>query len=122
MFLKIIADYEEYQNLSNEQKTTGQSIIKQIKSEVGERYKLFREKITSGKSYDNLNQEAIKLFNIKTNYSRSFRFSDTLLHSSLKIIDSKKIKIPDLPDNQHTLLALVEPSIGNKKNTIKFKM
>jgi hypothetical protein len=45
-----------------------------------------------------------------------------LIHPSLKLIDSKKIKIPDLPDNEYTLMALIEPSIGTQKKSIKFKM
>jgi len=51
-----------------------------------------------------------------------YRFSSTLLHSSLKLLDPKTIKMPNLPDNEYTLIALIEPCIGNKKRSIKLKM
>jgi hypothetical protein len=44
------------------------------------------------------------------------------MHHSLKLVDPKRIKIPDLPDNEYTLMALIEPSIATQKRTIKFKM
>ena len=53
---------------------------------------------------------------------KAFRFSSTLVHSALKVTDHKTIKMPNLPDNEYTLLALIEPSIGDKKRSIKLKM
>jgi hypothetical protein len=38
------------------------------------------------------------------------------------VTDSKNMMMPNLPDNEYTLLALIEPCIGNKKRTIKLKM
>lgn len=36
--------------------------------------------------------------------------------------DPKSLKMPNLPDNEYTLLALIEPCIGSKKRSIKLKM
>ena len=30
--------------------------------------------------------------------------------------------MPNLPDNEYTLVSLIEPCIGNKKRSIKLKM
>ena len=53
---------------------------------------------------------------------KSYKFSNTLTHPDLKITDPKNLKMPNLSDNEYTLLSLIEPSIGNKKRTIKLKM
>ena len=45
-----------------------------------------------------------------------------MLHTSLKITDPKSLIMPNLPDNDYTLLALIEPYIGTKKRSIKLKM
>ena len=45
-----------------------------------------------------------------------------MLHHDLKLVDQKKITMPNLPDNEFTLVSLIEPAIGNKKRTIKLKM
>jgi hypothetical protein len=69
-----------------------------------------------------LGEDIIQLFNPKTEFNKFYRFSPTLIHQSLKLVDPKKIKIPDIPDNEYTLMALIEPCIGSQKKSIKFKM
>jgi hypothetical protein len=48
-FQKFIMDFEDYPNLTLEEKITGQGMLKQIKSEISDIYKEFREKITASK-------------------------------------------------------------------------
>jgi hypothetical protein len=62
------------------------------------------------------------MFNPFESSLKSFKFSTTMLHPELKITDPKNLKMANLTDNEYTLLALIEPSIGNKKRTIKLKM
>lgn len=81
-----------------------------------------REKLTSGKKSENLCEEVLALLNPKADFGKHFRFSSTLTHHSLKLVDPKRVKMPDLPENEHTLMVLVEPGIGQLKKSIKFKM
>ena len=62
------------------------------------------------------------MFNPYESAMKSFKYSTTLLHHDLKLVDQKKITMPNLPDNEFTLVSLIEPAIGNKKRTIKLKM
>ena len=62
------------------------------------------------------------MFNPYESVMKSFKYSTTMLHHDLKLVDQKKITMPNLPDNEFTLVSLIEPAIGNKKRTIKLKM
>ena len=62
------------------------------------------------------------MFNPYESTVKSYKFSMTFHHPDLKITDSKNMKMSNLPDNEYTLMALIEPCIGNKKKTIKLRM
>lgn len=62
------------------------------------------------------------MFNPYESAMKSFKYSASMLHHDLKLVDNKKITMPNLPDNDYTLISLIEPAIGNKKRTIKLKM
>lgn len=78
--------------------------------------------MTGGKKSESLSEEVLSLLNPKADFGKFFRFSTTLAHPSLKLVDAKRVKMPDVPDNEHTLMVLVEPGIGQSKKSIKFKM
>lgn len=55
-FQRFIAEFDEYASLSLEEKITGQGILRQIKGEISEIYREFREKVTGGKKVENLGE------------------------------------------------------------------
>jgi hypothetical protein len=100
---------------------SGVAMLKQIHSGISDVYKELKERLADYKR-SSFEEEIMQLFNPNTDYSRSFKFSTTLHHHQLKIGDTKKIKMLQLEENEYTLIALIEPSIGKSKRTIKFKM
>ena len=61
------------------------------------------------------------MLNPEEESNKKFRFSNKLVHPSIKVIDQKQVKMPDMADNEFTLLALVEPAI-TRKASIKLRM
>ena len=53
-FERLCGDSEEYSTMTLEERLAGKSILKQIRSEVGELYKDLREKLTGSKKSDSL--------------------------------------------------------------------
>jgi hypothetical protein len=100
---------------------SGVAMLKQIHSGISDVYKELKERLADYKR-SSFEEEIMQLFNPNTDYSRSFKFSTTLHHHQLKIGDTKKIKMLQIEENEYTLIALIEPSIGKSKRTIKFKM
>ena len=52
---------------------------------------------------------------------RRFKFSTKLVHPSIKVVDGNQVKMPDLAENEFTLLALIEPCI-TRKASIRLRM
>lgn len=105
-----------------EERLAGKGILRQIRTEISELYKQLRDKFTGGKKNDSLCEEVLGLLNPKAEFAKFFRFSTTLAHPSIKVLDPKRVKMPDLPENEHTLMVLIQPGIGQSKKSIKLKM
>ncbi len=116
-----MTDFDEYGCISLEDRLLGKNLVKYIRGEVGDIYKDFKEKSQSLKK-NWQEEEVLEIFNPSESSTKSFKFSSTLLHSDLKLTDPKTLKMPNLTDNEHTLLSLIEPALGNKKRSIKLKM
>lgn len=99
----------------------GKNFVRYIRREVGDIYKEFKERSQSLKK-NWQEEEVLEIFNPTESSTKSFKFSSSLLHSNLKYTDPKSIIMPNLPDNEYTLLSLIEPALGNKKRSIKLKM
>lgn len=107
--------------MSLEDRLLGKNFVKHIRGVAGDIYKDFKEKVQTLKK-NWLEEEILEIFNPSESSTKNFKFSSSLLHSNLKYTDPKSIIMPNLPDNEYTLLSLIEPSLGNKKRSIKLKM
>lgn len=105
-FEKLASENEDYLSMSLEDRLLGKNFGKYIRKEVGDIYKEVKEKSQSLKK-NCQTEEILELFNISEKSTKSFKFSSSLLHSDLKYTDPKSISMPDLPENEEILLALI---------------